>query len=113
MHSEIEKGMNMNSEMNSDHNSKEKISKEIIEILEDMTSDWDMDLSGPIGLNTKLIEDLEFESIDVVQFIVAIEECYKRRDFPFEKLIMEDGRYVDEIKVEDAVNFLVHYFKGD
>jgi acyl carrier protein len=113
MYSEIEKGMNMNSEMNSGHNSKEIINKELIEILEDMTSDWDMDLSGPIGLNTKLIEDLEFESIDVVQFIVAIEERFQRRGLPFEEFLMIDGRYVDEIKVEDAVNFLVQHIKGD
>ena len=95
------------------HLTKESVLQDVVKILEDMTMDWDMDFDDPIGLNTKLICDLEFESIDVVQFIVAIEECYKQRDFPFEKLLMEDGRYVDEIKVEDAVNFLVQHIKGD
>ncbi len=95
------------------HLTKESALQDVVKILEDMTMDWDMDFDDSIGLNTKLIYDLEFESIDVVQFIVAIEERYKRRDFPFEKLLMEDGRYVDEIKVEDAVNFLVQNIKGD
>ncbi len=85
---------------------KAEILKDIVGILEDMTSDWDMEFSGPIGPETRLMSDLEFESIDVVQFIVAIEERFKRRNMPFEELLMEDGRYVDEITVEDAVNFL-------
>ena len=50
------------------------------------------DLFGQIG-------DLGFESIDIVQFVVALEENFKRRDMPFEKLLMIDGRYVDELSV--------------
>jgi acyl carrier protein len=89
----------------SEHN----ILKDLIEILENITLDWEMEFNDPIGLDTRLINDLEFESIDVVQFIVAIEERYKRRGLPFEELLMIDGRYVDEIKVGDAVSFLARY----
>ena len=79
---------------------------DIVEILKNMTSEWDVSLDGPMGAETKLIADLGFESIDVVQFIVAIQEKYKRRDLPFEQLVMVDGRYVDEITVSDTVAFL-------
>lgn len=85
---------------------KETILQGLVTILEDMTSDWDTDYDGGIGPETKLIEDLSFESIDVVQLIVAIEEHFGRKKMPFERLIMRDGRYVDEIVVGDAVNFL-------
>ncbi len=85
---------------------KEEIEAGLIAILENMTSEWDMEFSGAIGGGTCLMGDLEFESIDVVQFIVAIEERFKRRNMPFEELLMEEGRYVDEIKVGDAVEFL-------
>jgi len=88
---------------------RDKILRELSEILKDMTSDWDIGYDGGIGPDTRLIADLEFESIDVVQLIVAIEERFQRRDLPFEKLLMKDGRYVDEILVSDAVNFLCQH----
>ncbi len=98
----------MESEKDSKNFTKETILQDIIHILEDMTSDWDMDMdiNEPIGSETKLIAGLGFESVDVVQFTVAIEECFKRRDLPVEELLMIDGVYVDEIKVEDVVSFL-------
>ena len=85
---------------------KQTVIQDLIEILTDMTSDWDLDFDGSIGPNTALIADLGFESIDVVQFVVAIEERYQRRDLAFETFLMEDGRYVDEIIVEDTAEFL-------
>jgi acyl carrier protein len=92
---------------------KETILQALIHILEDMTSDWDMEFNNPIGLETCLISDLELESIDVVQFVVAIEERFKRRGLPFEELLMTDGRYVDEIKLKDAADFLfIHLNKS-
>ena len=84
----------------------ESILADVVEILKNMTSEWDVSLDGPMGAETKLIADLGFESIDVVQFIVAIQEKYKRRDLPFEQLVMVDGRYVDEITVNDTASFL-------
>jgi acyl carrier protein len=92
--------------------SKEAIFKNIVQILEDMTYDWDMDFNGPIGSDTRIIADLEFESVDVVQFIVAIEERFQSRGLPFEELLMVDGRYVDEIQVGDTVDFLVHHLNS-
>jgi len=85
---------------------KAQILEDLVAMLEDMTSDWDTEYDEGITLQTRLIGDLEFESIDVVQFILDIEERYQRRKLPFEKLIMRDGRYVDEILVSDAVDFL-------
>lgn len=85
---------------------REVILQDLIHILENMTSDWDMELSEPMGPQTKLIADLGFESIDVVQFIVAIEERFQRRGLPFEELLMTEGRYVDEIRVGDTADFL-------
>ncbi len=85
---------------------REEILQDVVKILEDMTKDWDMEFSGPIGPETRLIGDLAFESIDVVQFVVAIEEHFKRRDLAFEQLLMEDGRYVSEVKLAAAVDFL-------
>jgi acyl carrier protein len=71
-----------------------------------MTSDWDTGLSGDIEGETSLMCDLTFESIDVVMLIVAIEERFRRKGLPFEELMMVDGRYVEDLKVSDVVDFL-------
>ena len=82
------------------------ILQDLIEILEDMTLDWDMEFDSAVGPDTRLIADLAFESVDVVQFVVAIEEHYQQRGIPWEEFLMIDGRYVDEIRVGDTVAFL-------
>lgn len=90
----------------------EAITEAVIHILKDMTSEWDMQLDGPIGPKTRLVSELQFESIDVVQFVVAIEERFKRRGMPFEQMLMHDGRYVDEITVEQTAEFLHRHLNG-
>lgn len=82
------------------------ILQDIVHILEQMTSDWDTGFAGGIGPDTQLVHDLGCESIDVVQFVVAIEERFKRRNLPIEKLLMVDDRYVDDLRVSDVVGFL-------
>ena len=88
---------------------REAVLQSIIHILEDMTADWDTAFDEPVGAETKLVADLAFESIDVVQFIVAIEEHFRRRGLPYEEFLMKDGRYVDEIKVDHVVTFLCRH----
>lgn len=80
-----------------------------VAIINDMTSDWDTGFEGGVGPETRLIADLGFESIDVVQLVVAIEERFQRRDLPFEELLMEDGRYVDELRVGAIADFLAKH----
>jgi acyl carrier protein len=46
------------------------------------------------------------ESIDVVGFIVAIEEHYQRQDLPFAKLVMVDDRYVEDMSLGELADFL-------
>jgi acyl carrier protein len=96
----------------SETQSKEALLQEIIRILEYMTSDWDLGFSGGIKHDTRLIADLAFESIDVVEFVVAIEEQFMQRDLPFEKLLMVDGRYVDDLHVVEVVDFLHEHLKS-
>jgi len=88
---------------------KKDVLHELILILQDMTSDWDLEFSGGIQPQTGLICDLTFQSIDMVQLLVAIEERFKHRNLPFEKLLMTDGRYVDELRVQEVVDFLCEH----
>lgn len=82
------------------------IEKGVVEILEEMTREWDTEFSGKIGPDTRLMQDLTLESIDIVMLIVAIEEKFGKKGLPFDTLLMEEGRYVEELKVSQIADFL-------
>lgn len=80
-------------------------------LLDDFTQDWDKDLDEGYSRDTKLLADLGFESIDIIQFIVAIEEDFGLHKTPFDKLLMKDGRYVDDLTLGQLADFLTAYVK--
>ncbi|GIX45858.1 MAG: acyl carrier protein [Candidatus Tectimicrobiota bacterium] len=92
--------------------SRETILHGVVQILTDMTADWEDAFTGPIGPETRLVADLAFESIDVVQLAVAIEEHFQHPNLPFQKLLMRDGRYVEDLQVADLVEFLYTHLNG-
>jgi len=83
----------------------------IIAIIQDMIQDWDLDLDEPIGATTKLAQDLEFSSIDVIQLIVCIEEHFKKK-MGFDELLMNDGRYVDDLSITQLAVFVSTKLEG-
>lgn len=82
------------------------VSSRLIGILSDMTSDWDLDLDDKIDRDTRLIADLAFESIDIVELVVSIEQAFATRGIPFEQLLMIEGRYVDDLSVGQVSDFV-------
>lgn len=86
--------------------SRAQIEADLCAILTDMTTDWDLSHDEPISGETRLMADLAFESIDVVQLVVAIEAHFKKRQMHFEHLLMVDGRYVQELQVKQISEFL-------
>lgn len=84
----------------------QQILAKVVTVLEDMIQDWDLDLPGGLTGDTRLMADLAFESIDVVQFVVSLEQAFNRKGLPFEKLFMRDGDYVDDLQVSEVVLFL-------
>jgi acyl carrier protein len=89
----------------------EQLFRDVTGILKDMTSDWEGAFDEEIRPETRLIADLGFESIDVVEFVVAIEERFGRRDLPVGQLLMVDGRYVEDLRVADIVRFLGQHLR--
>jgi len=75
-------------------------------VVNNSIQDWDIDLPGGVTSQTLLMHDLAFESIDVVQFAVAIEQAAGRKGLPFEKLFMKDGGYVDDVSLNQVIDFL-------
>jgi acyl carrier protein len=82
------------------------VEQAVVAVANETISDWDIDLPGGITVDTLLIHDLAFESIDIVQFAVAIEQATERKGLPFEKLFMRDGNYVDDVRLSQVVDFL-------
>lgn len=88
----------------------EAILARLKDVLDDFIEDWDTELDAPIGRDTKLLEDLGFESIDIIQLVVAIEEAFGKRKLPFEQVLMHEGRYVDDLSVGRIADFLHEQF---
>ena len=86
--------------------SQQALESTVILVLEDTVEDWGLEIEGGICPTTTLIKDLEFESIDVVQLCVALEQKLGRKGLPFEKLFIQDGAYVDDVAVKDVAAFL-------
>lgn len=85
---------------------RDTIQSDTLQILRDMTSDWEMGFAGAIGPKTYLAADLALESIQLVQLVIALEEHFKRRALPFQQLFMSDDRRVDDLQVSELVDFL-------
>lgn len=86
--------------------------KKLIALLQDFTQDWDNEFEGEMGRSTRLLGDLSFESIDIIQLIVAIQEEIVGAKLPFEKLLMRDGRYVDDLSIGQIADFLAQNGRG-
>lgn len=84
----------------------QSIQQQLTVLLNDMIQEWDIELLDPIGAETRLIADLGFESVDLMQLIVAIEQAFGVRGLPYEQVLMQNGGYVTEITTRQLADFL-------
>jgi len=89
----------------------EAIEKTLVEIVEDLIQDWGLDLDKGIAGHTKLVADLEFASVDIIQLCVAIEQHYGHK-MGFQDLLMKDGSYVSDLSIGQIADFLVDRIKS-
>jgi acyl carrier protein len=89
---------------------REQIATDLEKIFKDTMGDWEY--SGEIRADTRLFADLGLESIDMVALGAAIEEHY-RRTFPFAQWLSElRDQQVDDIRVDEVVQFLHDNLNG-
>jgi acyl carrier protein len=89
---------------------REQIATDLEKIFKDTLGDWEY--SGEISADTRLFADLGLESIDMVALGAAIEEHY-RRTFPFAQWLSElREQQVDDIRVDEVVQFLYDNLNG-
>lgn len=72
--------------------------------ISEFVEDWGLD--AEITEKTSLVGDLEFDSIDVIQLVVEMEKAFQSRKIGFQDLLMQDGRYVDDLTVGQIEAFL-------
>lgn len=82
----------------------DSIETTVIQTLEAFIQDWGLD--AEITSATTIVEDLEFDSIDVIQFTVELDKAFGNRKIGFQELLMKDGRYVDDLTVAEFASFL-------
>ncbi|MWV11417.1 acyl carrier protein [Pseudomonas sp. R-28-1W-6] len=85
---------------------KSSIEQTLIHIVEDLTQDWGIELGGAVSSQTRLVADMEFASVDIIQLMVAIEEHYNRPKMGFQDLLMNDGSYVDDLSIGQVIDFV-------
>jgi acyl carrier protein len=81
-----------------------EVSERLRATLSEFVADWGLDAEITDG--TGLVADLEFDSIDVIQFVVAVEKAFASRNLGFQSLLMQEGRYVDDLSVGQIETFL-------
>lgn len=81
-----------------------EISQQLRAILAEFVADWGLDTE--ITGETRIAADLEFDSIDIIQFVVAMEKAFASRSLGFQNLIMQEGRYVDDLTVSQIETFV-------
>jgi acyl carrier protein len=74
----------------------------VIAILEELVRDWEIE--EPIGPDTRVVADLGFESIDLIQMVAALEQAFRPRRVSLVDMLVADGRYVDDLRVDEIVD---------
>jgi acyl carrier protein len=91
----------------------QEIEATVVRVLQEMTSDWDLELSGGIVPSSRLVSDLGFESLDVVMLILALEEQLGHNELPWTTLLLSGDSYVEDLTVADVTLFLRSQLGGD
>jgi acyl carrier protein len=85
---------------------------DLLRLLADITQDWDLEFDGGLSPDTMLVVDLGFESIDMVMLIEEIQRHFGRNDIPFEKLLIVNEQYVDDVQVGTLASFVHRHLAG-
>lgn len=80
-------------------------------VLQSFIADWGRD--DEIARDTSLVADLEFDSIDVIQLFVAVETAFGKGSLGFQELIMNEGRYADDLRVGEMIDFVAAKLRAE
>lgn len=84
---------------------RETAEQTVIAVVEDLIQDWGLELDDGVGGATRVVADLEFASVDIIQLCVALEQTYERK-LRFQDLLMRDGSYVSDLSIAQIAQFV-------
>ena len=82
-----------------------KVLEGLIAVVRETGQDFASEFADSISRDTHLGTDLGFESIDIVELSVAIEEHFQRRKLPFQEMFTDKEHYYD-LTVGEIADFL-------
>lgn len=88
--------------------SKEEIAQTVEEILQDILKGWGVD-DEELSSESMLFSDLGFSSVDALEIMASLDMKFQRK-LPYEKLVMKDGAYVDDLSIGELVDFIDTHF---
>jgi acyl carrier protein len=83
---------------------RDQLRADVLEILREKRGKLDSDFSGSLTEETRLVGDLDFESVMIVEFCMAVGKHFRKK-LPFQNLVFQDGRFRD-FTVGQLVTFL-------
>jgi acyl carrier protein len=83
---------------------RDQLRADVLEILREKRGKLDSDFSGSLTEETRLVGDLDFESVMIVEFCMAVGKHFRKK-LPFQNLVFQDGRFQD-FTVGQLVTFL-------
>lgn len=83
---------------------RDQVRADVLEILREKSRKVDPDFSRPLTDETRLIADLNFESVIIVEFCMAVGKHFRRK-LPFQELVYRNGQFQD-FTVGELVGFL-------
>lgn len=70
--------------------------------IETLMQDWDID--EPIRRETRVVADLGFESIDLIQMVAELERAFRLPGSSLVDMLVSGGRYVDDLSVGEIAD---------
>ena len=78
----------------------------VIGLVEEFVDDWGLD-DVEVSKNTKIKEDIGFDSSDTMQLFAAIAEHYNPVEFKFQELVVQDDKFVDDLSLGQIIVFVL------
>jgi len=77
----------------------------VFSILAEFADEWGLD-DLELTAETSLKSDMSFESTDIMQLFLGVQEAFPTVQIPFQSLVMKDGKFVDDLTVRDVIAFV-------
>ncbi len=73
---------------------RDQLRTDVLEILRDKSKKLDSNFSGPLTEETRIVGDLDFESVMIVEFCMAVAKHFRKK-LLFQELVFQNGQFQD------------------